>query len=484
MGRRTYELASKTATELSMLIAAGEVSPVDVISDALAAAEAIGPTLNCFITVCAERACEEAQAAEKRLANGGQARPLEGIPFTAKDLIDTGGVRTTFGSLIHEHRVPDADAVAVARLREAGAILVAKTTTPEFGHKAFTDAPLFGRTRNAWHSERTCGGSSGGAAAATAAGITPLALATDGGGSTRIPAACNGVVGLKQSAGAIAHSQTPDPFGNYTYVTPTTRTVADTQMMLAVMRGAHPTDPWSYVAPADDPATDQWQTELPLKGIRIGITPHLGNDTLSTSMLGALHQAARLLEGRGACVAPLEETLAPIEPLWRVINHATWRTRFEDLVAKHGDIMTPTLVRQVEMAESFTAVDFQRSSFERGALFRRAQTWFERFDVLLMPTLARTALPIDQNLFDPVQIDNELLPEVRSAWFPYTMPFNLTGHPAVTLPSGLDPDGLPLSIQLIGGFQADDMLLRIAAVYEEDAEWNGRIAPIDATDSA
>ena len=166
---------------------------------------------------------------------------LHGIPFTVKDIVNTKGVRTTFGALPYKDNVPDQDAVAVARLRAQGAILIGKTTTPEFGSKCFTDSPLFGRTRNAWSAARSSGGSSGGAAVAS--GIAPLAVATDGGGSTRIPAACNGVVGLKQSIGMIPQSQVQDAFGNQTYVTPTTRTVADTALMMQAMAGRMPPIP-------------------------------------------------------------------------------------------------------------------------------------------------------------------------------------------------------------------------------------------------
>src|SRR5205823_10317091 len=169
--------------------------------------------------------------------------------FAAKDLVNTAGVRTTFAALAHEENVPKEDAVAAARVKSAGAILFGKTTTPEFGHKALTDAPLFGRTRNAWSAERTSAGSSGGAAVAVAAGIGPIGIATDGGGSTRIPAAANGVVGLKQSNGVIPHSQVQDAFGNYTYVTPMTRTVMDTALMMQAMSGEDASDPRSIGFP-------------------------------------------------------------------------------------------------------------------------------------------------------------------------------------------------------------------------------------------
>jgi len=229
------DLCLLSAGEIRSRITRRELSPVEVTRAVLERIDRLQPELNCFITVCAEDALRESRRAEEALMRGGELGLLHGVPYTVKDLVDTAGVRTTFGSLLFRDNVPSEDAVAVARLRRQGAILVGKTTTPEFGTKGLTDAPLFGRTCNAWSARHSCGGSSGGAAVSVAAGLAPIAVATDGGGSTRIPAACNGVTGLKQSNGVIPHSQAPDAFGNYTYVTPMTRAVMDTAIMLQSM---------------------------------------------------------------------------------------------------------------------------------------------------------------------------------------------------------------------------------------------------------
>ncbi len=197
------ELCFQSAVELRARIASKEVSPVEVTGAVLARAERLQPELNCFITLCGDEAMTEARNAERAVMAGQPLGLLHGIPFTVKDIVNTRGVRTTFGAVPYKDNIPDHDAVAVARMRGQGGILIGKTTTPEFGSKCLTDSPLFGRTRSAWSAARSSGGSSGGSAAAVASGIAPLAIATDGGGSTRIPAACNGVVGLKQSNGVI-----------------------------------------------------------------------------------------------------------------------------------------------------------------------------------------------------------------------------------------------------------------------------------------
>ena len=219
------DLAFTPATELAALIRGRRLSPVELMRATLDRIERSQPVLNAFITVAADAAMAQAREAEAAVQRGDTLGPLHGVPVAVKDLVPTAGIRTTWGSLIFKDHVPDTDAVAVARLKQAGAIVVGKTTTPEFGQQCLTQAPLFGRTRNAWRADRSSGGSSGGSAVAVAAGLVPIAVATDGGGSTRIPAACNGVVGFKQGLGVVPQEYAQDGFGNISYVTPMTRTV-------------------------------------------------------------------------------------------------------------------------------------------------------------------------------------------------------------------------------------------------------------------
>ena len=207
------DFAFTSAAELAALIARRAVSPVELADAVLDRIERSQPALNAFITVCADEARAAAAEAEAAVKRGATLGPLHGVPFAVKDLVNTAGVRTTFGSVALAENVPAADSPAVARLKAAGAILVGKTTTPEFGHKCFTEAPLFGRTANPWDLGHTCGGSSGGAAAAVAAGLAPIGIGTDGGGSSRIQAACCGIVGFKQTLGLVPHDLTPDGFG-------------------------------------------------------------------------------------------------------------------------------------------------------------------------------------------------------------------------------------------------------------------------------
>jgi aspartyl-tRNA(Asn)/glutamyl-tRNA(Gln) amidotransferase subunit A len=467
------DLCFLSAVELRARIIRREVSPVEITRAVLGHAERLQGELNCFITLCGDEALAHAQAAERKVMAGEPLGLLHGIPFTVKDIVNTRGVRTTFGAVPYRDNVPDQDAVAVARLHAQGAILIGKTTTPEFGSKCLTDSPLFGRTRNAWSATRSSGGSSGGAAVAVASGIAPLAVATDGGGSTRIPAACNGVVGLKQSNGVIPHSQVQDAFGNQTYVTPTTRTVADTALMMQAMAGEDASDPWSIGVPVSD-FVDRATPRGDLRGRRILYSLSPPGRPVASNVADSFRASLDRLASLGAELEEFTGEGFDVEPIWRAINHTIWRTRFSVLAAEHKDALSETFLRQLALAANISGVEFQQAMFERTALFRRVQSLLARADMLAMPTLTRTALPIDQDLFGTIEIDGRRFDNLRPHWFPWTMPFNMTGHPAVSLPCGFGRDGLPIGIQLVGRFRADAELLRVSALFEASCDLLGR----------
>jgi len=454
-----------SAVEAARLVRGKALSPVELVRAAIERAERLQPALNCFITLCPEQALEAARAAEQALMRGQAPGLLHGLPFTVKDLVNTAGVRTTFGAVPFRDNVPAEDAVAVARLRGQGAILIGKTTTPEFGTKSMTDSPLFGHTRNPWSPDRTCGGSSGGAAAATAAGVTALAVATDGGGSTRIPAACCGVVGFKQSIGAIPHSQAPDAIGNQTYVTPTTRTVADTRLMMAAMSGPHPCDPWSMGAPKTD-YLGQAEPPDTLRGKRVRYCVAPPGRPVDADVRRAFALALERLAGLGARIEPFDGAGFDVEPVWRVINHTVWRARYLPLIAQAPDAYSASLRRQIESAMQFSAVQYQEAMFARTALYRKVQALFDEADLLAMPTLSRTAVPLGTDIFDSIVIDGRQCADIRGHWYPWTMLFNMTGNPAISVPCGLGRDGMPIGLQLVGRCRADRELLLAAEAFE------------------
>jgi aspartyl-tRNA(Asn)/glutamyl-tRNA(Gln) amidotransferase subunit A len=466
------DLAYTPAAELAVLIRSRSLSPIEVVRATLERIEQSQPALNAFITVAADAAIEAARAAEAAVMRGDTLGPLHGVPMAVKDLVPTANIRTTWGSLIFRDHVPDRDAVAVARLKEAGAIVVGKTTTPEFGQQCLTQAPLFGRTRNAWRADRTSGGSSGGSAVVVAAGLAPLAVATDGGGSTRIPAGCNGVVGFKQGLGVVPQEYAQDGFGNISYITPMTRTVLDTALMLDAMAGPDVRDPLTTGRPKPDFIAAARAGDL--KGVRIAWRARLGNDAVAADVLTGCEAALAAFAELGAQVSELTAPFENPERVWFVNNGAYRMAQFGHHLAQHRAIMCPTFVRQMDRVANYSATELYDAIFQRTRLYRQVQAWFETCDIVAMPTLSRSALPIDQDFFGPIEIDNQLVENIRASWYPYTMPFNLTGNPAISLPCGFGTDGMPLAIQLVARPGADTELLHVAAAFESARPWAAR----------
>lgn len=464
--------AYRPATELASMVASGEASPLDVIDDTLARIEAAQPTLNAFITVCADEARAEAKARADALARGETPGPLHGVPVSVKDLINTAGVRTTFGSLLMKDNVPTVDAVAVKRLRDAGAVIVGKTTTPDFAHKLLTDAPLFGTTRNPWNRDLTPGGSSGGSAAAVAAGMGPLSLATDAGASTRLPAACCGIAGLKPTLGLVPHNQVPDGFGNFIHLGLMARTVADVALMLGVLAGRHGSDPYSMATSRG--AFDDLEPADHIKGLRIAWRPFLGNEALDEGVREACETALIAFEELGAMVELDDEVFANAEPTWRVLQQSNWAARFEKDLAESEDLLDPALAEGIREGMAYSGRDLQRAMYQRTQFYRAVQLWFENYDVVVTPTISRPPLPVEHKALDPIEINGETAGDMRRTWCPYLNLFNLTGHPAISIPCGWTEDGLPIGLQIVGRWMADSELLRLAAAFEQAVPWADR----------
>lgn len=460
------ELIWLSARDLAAKIAAKEVSPVEAMAATLAQADALQTACNAFVTIDGDAAMAAAKTAEADVMAGDALGPLHGVPVAVKDLCNTAGLRTTFGSLAFKDNVPAADCVPVARLRAAGALIFAKTTTPEFGHKPLTEAPLFGRTLNPWDRTRTTGGSSGGGAAAVAAGVGPLGVGTDGGGSTRIPAAACGLVGVKQTLGVVPHDQTPDVFGLLAYVGPMARSVADAGLMLEAMAGPDASDPHSLGRELTGLAAAA-ATPADLKGLRIGWRLSMGNDHVDPETRAAFEASLKTLEGLGAELVERDDPFENTLPVWGPLTFSIWACRFAAAEQQLGEDMSSTLRHWMAEGRAHGAIEVQRSMEARTRLFRQVQSWFEEIDVLATPTLAAPALPADQDPFQPVMIDGQNAGGLRDGWYPYTHPFNLTGHPSLTVPNGFTAAGLPAGgLQLTAPWLDDARLLSVAAAFE------------------
>ena len=450
------------ALTLARQIRTKQISPVAVVDAVLRRIEELQPTVNAFITVTADEARDAARRAEAAVMAGGPLGPLHGVPFSVKDLLFTKGVRTTMGSLIFADQVPGEDAVPVRRLWEAGAILVGKTTTPEFGHKPLTDSPLFGATRNPWDLSRTAGGSSGGAAAAVASGQGPLALGTDGGGSIRLPAACCGIVGLKPTLGRVPHVQQADLFSSTSYIGPMARSVAEAAACFDAIAGFDPGDPYSRPEPQDDPRG------VAVRGLRLGWLPRVGNRLVDPEVLAACEAAVRHLEGQGAHVETVHEDVSAFERAFLVSLQAGLAARVGPHMAKFGDKVAPSLRESIERGAQWSAVDWVNALGQRTAVYRRVHALLQRFDFLLSPTVSRPALAIDHDPYEPITIGGETAGTIRGAWYPYLWPFNLSGHPAVSLPCGWSADGLPIGLQIVDPWYADRRVLALAGHLERE----------------
>ncbi len=467
----TSELCWTPATELVSLIRAKALSPVELMRATLARIERLNPTLNAFCTLAPETALEGAHRAEQAVVRGQRLGALHGIPVSVKDLALAAGMRFMSGSFIFEGRVPDQDAPFVRRLRAAGAIVVGKTTTPEFGWKALGDSPLTGITRNPWNTGMTTGGSSAGAAAAAAAGLGPLHHGSDGAGSIRIPSAFCGIFGFKPSYGRVPQW----PVSNNDYSThhgPMTRTVADAALMLSVMAGP---DEWDRTSLEGAPADYPGQLRQPIRGLRVAWSPALGGLRVAPEVADCVERAARAFEGLGCAVETVDSGFPESGSLIREIWAAHEAGNYGPYVAEWGRRMDPGLVACIEDGLRLGLVDYIRLRGEKMAYWDAMRPLFERFDLLLTPSVSVPA-------FEVMRLNPAGWPQHAWDWFPwasFSYPFNFTGQPAATLPCGLTAGGMPLGLQVVGRRFADLTVLQAAAAFEAAHPWAQRRPPVD-----
>ncbi len=474
------ELLTLSATQAAALIRRRQLSPVEYTQAVLAGIARVQPALNCFVTVLEAAALAAAHAAEQAVMAGATLGPLHGVPVHIKDQLDTAGILTSHGSAIFAGNIPARDDIIVTRLRAAGAILVGKTRLPEFGNKALTDGPSFGTTRNPWDLSRTSGGSSGGAAAALAAGIAPIGVGTDGAGSIRIPAACCGLVGLKPTLGLVPWEAASDAFGNYTYAGPMSRSVTDAALLLSVMQGPSNRDPWT-LAGARESRVSPRLVGQDLHGLRVGFIRLAANPQLDPDFERDTRASLDAFAALGAEVEEVTDAIDWMEMPGRVMYQGNYAVAMQKHLGQWANQMDPTLLAFVERGSQFSLAEFRQGQYARTTLFRAIQALLERYDVLVTPTLARTALPADFDAAnEEVVINGQKCGITRQSFSAYVYPFNLTGHPALTLPAGLARDGLPTAVQLIGPWGGDMDLLRLGSLLEQARPWAARRPAVHA----
>jgi aspartyl-tRNA(Asn)/glutamyl-tRNA(Gln) amidotransferase subunit A len=463
------ELCWIPAAELALAVARRKVSPVEVVEAVLARIDKTR-RLNAWVTVDADGARRAARRAERAvMQRRPRLGPLHGVPFGVKDLVITRGLRTTFGTPLYRDHVPDEDAPAVERLKAAGAILIGKTNTPAFGWVGITDNLLFGVTRNPWDLERTPGGSSGGAGAAVAAGLAPLHVGTDGGGSIRKPSAFTGTFGLKPSLGRVPVY----PFSaawSLSHVGPMTRTVKDAALMMNVLAGPDERDPTSLPAAGVDFVR---ALRGSLRGVRVAYSDTLGfAPAVDPEVRAVTAEAARTFRELGCRVETVNPGWSSPWAAWRAIFLGGIANRLLPHLGRRGDI-DPGLLAIVDEVLRWGPTTYVQAWFDRLAWWPRVRDFFARWDLLLTPTTATAAF--EHGILYPAEIDG--VPVDREASSVFTYPFNLTGQPAASVPCGFTRTGLPVGLQIVGRRFDDALVLRASAAFEAARPWSAHRPP-------
>ena len=465
------------ATELVAGYRDRTISPVEATRAALDAIESCDAAVNAFVLVDAEGALAAAAESEARWLAGHPRGPGDGMPTSIKDVFLTRGWPTLRGSALIDTAGPwDEDSPCVARLRETGAVLLGKTTSPEYAWKGVTDSIAFGATGNPWNPAMTAGGSSGGSAAAVGLGMGPWSMGTDGGGSVRIPAAFTGTVALKPTFGLIPHYPA-SPFGTLAHSGPMTRSVRDAAALLDVVTGYDPRDWWAGPAPA---ARFVDGLDGGVAGLRVGFSPDLGYVRNDPEVDAAVRAAVAVLADAGAVVDEVDPGFTdPVQAF-----HVLWFAGEAKVLQAYGELdaldgrADPGLLRTARLGATYTASDYLDATAERMRLGQLMGRFHQGYDVLVTPTLPLPAFGTGQDV-----PDGSASPDWTS-WTPYTYPFNMTGQPALSVPCGFTAAGLPVGLQIVGARHTDALVLRVGQAFQSATGWHRRTPPMITKEDA
>ena len=457
--------ADLTATQLVAAYRAGELSPVEATQDVLDRIDHLNRQVRAFCLIDADRALEAAKAAEQRWQQRLPQGVIDGVPVSIKDVYLTQGWPTLRGSrLVSPDQEWPFDSPAIARLREHGAVLLGKTTTPELAWKCVTDSPLNGVTVNPWDMSRTPGGSSGGSAVAVALGMGPLAMGSDGGGGVRIPASFTATVAIKPTYGRVPHWPA-SPWGSLVSAAPMARTVADTALLLDVISGSDARD-WSSLPPT----TRSYSSVLDngVLGLRIALSPTLGYVDVDPDVTEAVQAAAGVFRDLGAHVELADPGFADCIDDFHVVWFTAIAKTVERLTSRERELMEPSLQEVVAQGERWSAVDYLTASATRTAMGATMGAFYEHYDLLLTPTVPITPFVAGEEV--PIGWHAQRW----TSWTPFTYPFNMTQQPAASVPCGWTSTGLPIGLQVVGPRHADDRVLAACAAYEQAGAWGDR----------
>ncbi|MFX1366210.1 MAG: amidase [Promethearchaeota archaeon] len=464
------DICFMSAYDMAETIKRQELTSLEITETIIERIEKINPIINAYCTTTFDIARENAKKADEAVKKGEKLGLLHGIPTSIKDLENTDGIRTTMGCKIYEHNIPKKDAIPVKRIKDAGAIILGKTNTPSLGYKGVTDNLIFGATKNPWNLEKTCGGSSGGAAAAVASGLGPLALGSDGGGSIRIPSSFCGVYGFKPNYGRIPHDYMKfmGYLGTLTHKGPIVRYVKDAALMLDAMVGEDIVDRYSLPKP-NFSYLEEFENEP--NNIRIGYSLDLGfakalDSGVKKVMLDAIYKFENLNWS-------IEESSIKL-PSPAMAHWIIWTTGFyynlKPYIKQWGDKIDPQLVEIVKIGSQFTIDDIKWAEIRREMVYEEICRNFNNFDILITPTLACPAFNLDNQF--PETIDGKKVD--AGAWLPFTYPFNLSGHPAASISCGWSSNGLPIGMQIVGPRLDELIVLQVSRMFEELSPWQDK----------
>lgn len=461
-----------SAVEMARLIRAGKLSARDVMAAHLKQIESLNPRVNAIVSLVPEMAAAAAARADEMQARNEPLGPLHGLPAAHKDLLETRGIRTTFGSPLYRDYVPTVDDLVVERVRRAGAITLGKTNTPEFGAGSQTFNTVFGATRNPYDLTKTCGGSSGGAAVALACGLVPVASGSDAGGSLRNPAAFCNVVGFRPSLGRV-----PNPNAALAWSALATsgclgRSVADLAFVLSAMAGPDPRDPLSIGEPGGIFARPLGRA---FKGVRVAWFKDLGGVPFDPRVRAVVDRHRATFESLGCIVEQAEPDFAPAEVAFRILRAWNSATTHGARLRERPEAYKDTLKAEIEAGLKLSASEIARAETARGLLWRRFQAFLQQYEYFVLPT---TQLPpFDVNTPYPAHIAgvkfDHYIDWMKSCWY-----ISATGNPAASVPGGFTPEGLPVGVQIVGRHHADFAVLQLAHAFEQAAGFGARRPPI------
>ena len=462
------ELCYTSAVDLTRMIREKEISPVELADAFIERIDALNPKLNAYVTVHPELTRTWAKEAEDAVQRGDELGALHGLPVNIKDLTNTAGVRSTSGSKVLKDFVPDKDAPLVTRLKNAGAISLGKTNTPEFGWLAITENDLFGKTNNPWNVDYTPSGSSGGAGSACAAGLGPISMGSDGGGSIRHPASFCGLFGFKSTFGLVPKDPVVDGWPTLSHNGPLTRTVADSALALDVLTGYDDADMYSSPLPQQNFLHN---LQRDIKGLRVAYSSRLGNKEVDPEVLRQFEQGLRVFESLGCELTEAAPDVDDARKIFQAVMFVEAVGSDLQFVNEDGSSeMTADLTTFILKRKDIYAREYMNAISKRQALYARVHTFFQDYDLLITPTMAIPPFKHPETMADyPHQINGKEV--TGTGWHPYTFPFTLTGQPAATVPCGFSDAGLPIGLQIAGPKYADLLVMQASAQYEAAQPW-------------